>query len=138
MKSKVYINYIDSIICVSINAYQAMLNNGSYLGQCLPNCAMPPAARGVVDISDYIVGKQTLDVKVFNNPTQSNFRLYVYGDLYQKVSIRVMDMYGKVFTQMDNLNTEQEIRVGDSYIAGVYMVEVSQGNNRKVVKLVKQ
>ncbi len=126
-------------ICVSINAYQTLLNNGSYLGNCLPNCAMPPQTRGgVTDISQYLVGKQTLDVKVFNNPTQSYFGLFVYGDFYQRVSLRVIDMYGRVIDQKNNLNTEQEIRIGEGYIAGVYVVEVIQGVNKKVVKLVKQ
>ncbi|MDZ4793754.1 MAG: T9SS type A sorting domain-containing protein [Bacteroidota bacterium] len=124
-------------ICVSINAYQALLNNGSYLGNCLPNCEVP-ATRGVVDISNYIVGNQDFKVKVFNNPTETYFRLYVSGDLYEKISIRVSDMYGRVIEQKQNINSDEEIRIGDRYVSGLYIVEVVQGMSKKVIKLVKQ
>jgi hypothetical protein len=125
-------------LCVSMNAYQALLDNGSYLGNCLPNCVAPPQQKGIPAIKTNMVGKQYLDVKVLNNPSYTFFSLYVYGDLNQKVSLRVIDMHGRVFDQRNNLSTKQEIRLGDSYAAGVYMVEVMQGENRKVVKLVKQ
>jgi hypothetical protein len=124
-------------ICVSINAYQALLNSGSYLGNCLPNCEVP-ATRGVADISNYIVGNQELKVRVLNNPAENYFSLYVSGDLYEKVSIRVLDVYGRVIEQRQNIMPDQEIRFGDRFVPGSYMVEVVQGMSRKVIKLVKK
>ena len=36
-----------------------------------------------------------------------------------------------------NGKTFEEFKIGDRYINGVYMVEIMQGKNRKVLKLVK-
>ena len=62
-------------VCVSVNAVQALLNSGSYLGACLPSCEIPIQGRSSIG-SNYIteVGGG-LNVKVINNPTQSYFLL---------------------------------------------------------------
>jgi len=50
--------------------------------------------------------------------------------------LRVMDISGRII-ETKNVTADQTIRIGDNYRAGIYLAEVIQGNERKIVKLVK-
>ena len=127
-------------ICVSINSYQTLLNNGSYLGSCLPLCAIPPMARSAnSSISQYIVKDELFNVKVMNNPSETFFSLYIScGNFYNKISIRIMDITGRLIEQKDYITAGQEIKLGDKFKPGIYLAKITKGENRKTVKLIKQ
>jgi hypothetical protein len=127
-------------ICVSVNAYQALLDNGSYLGDCLPLCATPPYARsGNTSISEYFVKDGLFSVKVMNNPTETFFRLYVSGgNFYDNINIRVIDITGRLIEQKTFMNTDNEIKLGEKFFPGIYLAEITKGANQKTVKLIKQ
>ena len=50
--------------------------------------------------------------------------------------LRVIDISGKII-ETKNVTSNQTIRIGDNYRAGIYFAEITQGNERKIVKLVK-
>jgi Concanavalin A-like lectin/glucanases superfamily/Secretion system C-terminal sorting domain len=127
-------------ICVSVNAYQALLNNGSYLGECLPLCEMPNYARtGNISIADYIVRDELFAVKLMNNPTTTYFSIYIAGTKMDNIiNIRITDIAGKLITQITNAPSNKEIKVGESFTPGIYLAEIKAGENRKIIKLIKQ
>jgi hypothetical protein len=47
-----------------------------------------------------------------------------------------MDISGRII-EVKNVTANQTIRIGDSYRAGMYFAELMQGEERKIVKLVK-
>ncbi len=127
-------------ICVSVNAYQTLLNSGSYLGECLPLCETPTYARsGATSISEYIVRDELFSVKLMNNPAATFFRIYVSGgNMYDQVTIRITDINGRLMEQKNYNTSNTEIGVGSNFIPGIYLAEITQGQNRKTIKLIKQ
>jgi len=133
-------------VCVSVNAVQTLLNNGSYLGECLPLCALPPASYATRNIQDYIIknevkpvqpAKNTLDVKISPNPTENVFRIQVKSNGHEEILLRIVDMNGRVRIMEKRLSKDHVFIVGGELTGGTYMAEVIQGNNRQVYKLVK-
>ena len=127
-------------ICVSINAYQTLLNSGSYLGECLPLCEAPSFASSAANsISDYVVKDEPFAIKVMANPAKTYFRIYVSGgNRYDQVAIRITDISGKLMEQRNYNTSNTEIKVGSNFTPGIYLAEIIQGQNRKILKLIKQ
>jgi uncharacterized delta-60 repeat protein len=78
------------------------------------------------------------DVTAMPNPSHTYFKLEVQSpDKFEKLSIRIMDIAGRVIESKSNVAVDETIQLGEQYKAGTYMVEVKQGQNIKVIKLVK-
>jgi hypothetical protein len=72
------------------------------------------------------------------NPSHNSFKLRVQSlNKFEKLSLRIMDITGRVIELKSNVSVDETIQLGEQYKAGTYMVEVNQGNNIKVLKLVK-
>ncbi len=140
-------------VCVSESAAQVLINNGSYYGKCLPNCEIPVQGKTVPVITSNnqlpVPSKnkpviQTLkapiifDVIVANNPTHHSFELRVNTQGRKKISMRLFDMSGRTIELKQNVMPGEIINIGGGYISGTYFAEIVQGENRKIVKLVKQ
>lgn len=78
------------------------------------------------------------DVKVFSNPSQHQFALYLEDANNEKVRIIVYDGLGRQVKMFEKDNGNIPIHFGMDLKSGVYIVEVRQGDNRKTIKLVKQ
>jgi hypothetical protein len=83
-------------------------------------------------------GDNVFDVTAMPNPSHNSFKLKVQSsNKFEKLSLRIMDIAGRVIEMKSNVSVDETIQLGEQYKAGVYMVEVKQGNNIKVLKLVK-
>ncbi|MEO7523386.1 MAG: T9SS type A sorting domain-containing protein, partial [Ferruginibacter sp.] len=81
-------------------------------------------------------GQGTFDVQVFPNPTQSEFNVTISRRTTDKLIIKVYDVNGKQYMpEMSNSN--RIAHFGNDLKPGIYMVEVIQGSNRKITKVVK-
>ena len=89
------------------------------------------------EIVSLITGKENFDIKAFPNPSGSYFNLKVETGSNEKMSMRVVDITGRVIEEKQNLQPQQMIRLGDRYVNGVYIAEIIQGENRKAIRLVK-
>ncbi|WP_207492024.1 SdrD B-like domain-containing protein [Aridibaculum aurantiacum] len=81
-------------------------------------------------------GDQKLAVKVLNNPTRTAFQLQVLTIAPGAASLRVIDMAGRKIQEL-NVVPNKIISIGNAYKKGTYFVEVVQGEERKVLKLIK-
>jgi uncharacterized delta-60 repeat protein len=77
-------------------------------------------------------------VRVLNNPSQSQFTLNTQSGYNQLLSIRVMDNLGRVIERRNSVGANSTFTLGGNYRPGVYYVEATQGNERRMLKLVKQ
>ena len=77
-----------------------------------------------------------LTVKAYPTITSNYFNLVIESDKQEKIKARVTDLNGRT-VEMLNAVKGQVNRFGQGYINGMYFVEVIQGNERKVIKLVK-
>ena len=82
--------------------------------------------------------REYFDIKVFGNPSPTQFTLIPESSTDKPITIRVMDMNGKMLERRENIASGQLIRFGNNYKNGVYLAEITQGDQRKVVRLVKQ
>ena len=125
-QKKVYMCHNGNTICVSLNAVQAHLNHGDYLGQCT-------TSRSIV-IEEPVTDE--FRVNVYPNPSAGAFRIQVISKSMEAVSVKVMDLSGKVLTVNSNV-IKGSIVLGNELRPGTYLAEVIQGSSRQVIKLVK-
>ena len=77
-----------------------------------------------------------LTVEVSPNPSSSYFTLRVQSESEENVEVAVYTIGGKLI-QKQKGSISESYRFGDSYIAGTYVVKVSQGDKQVIVKVVK-
>jgi hypothetical protein len=81
---------------------------------------------------------QKLSVKVTPNPSESFFRLIAMSDDDKTpIKVRITDISGRVLEQHEKVNAGSLLQVGQSWRGGTYFAEVIQGDQRKVVKIIK-
>ena len=75
------------------------------------------------------------DVKVYPNPSYSDFTLEIIGQDYGNADVRIINSAGQV---IENFRfNDKAFRLGMEWRPGLYIVEVVQGLNRKTIRLVK-
>lgn len=85
-----------------------------------------------------VQGYKNFNVKVLGNPTFSYFKLKLESNkVNEKITMRIVDVNGRLIEVKQNLLSGQLIELGSRYNQGVYFAEVIQGDQRKVVKLIK-
>jgi len=107
------------------------LSHGDMLGTC--------GAASIItksSVEKETPGNGKLALAAMPNPSVKGFMLNVTGDATSQLMLRVMDISGRII-ETKNVTSNQSIRIGDNYRAGMYFAEVVQGNERKIVKLVK-
>jgi autotransporter-associated beta strand protein len=79
-----------------------------------------------------------LNVAIAPNPAVSYTNLTINADP-QKGNVRIIvtDLFGKVMETKEIAAGRNTIQLGNAYRPGVYVVEVRQGQDRKVVQLIK-
>ena len=102
---------------------------------------VPPITSGSVPVHE--VNQQNhvkgiFDVKVFGNPSPTGFVLKVETNNNESIKLRVLDILGRVVETRQSLQPDQMIRIGEMFRAGVYIAEITQGDKRKTIKLIKQ
>jgi hypothetical protein len=53
------------------------------------------------------------------------------------VNIRILDVQGREVNRLGNISANSIIQIGNKLNTGFYLAELVQGNERKIVKLVK-
>jgi hypothetical protein len=85
-----------------------------------------------------IVEGGDLQVSAYPNPAPKAFTLQLRSSNAQPLQVRVLDMAGRVVEAKQNIAANTSLSLGSGYRAGVYYVEIIQGTQRSLTKLVKQ
>ena len=124
----------------SLATYLDVLNN---LGCPLNNKGEPvsvsSAAAPVAAVAEVaeIAAVKSFSVSGYPNPSKSVFNIQIDGLTTNKAGIRVTDLSGRVVEVRSNIASNTIVKIGDNYRTGTYYVEVIQGSNKKLLKLVK-
>ncbi len=78
-----------------------------------------------------------LQVKALPNPSQVNFRLNITSNGREAIQLRVTDLQGRLVEARKLEGSAQQIKMGDNWRYGTYILEVIQGDQRKTIQLVK-
>lgn len=77
-----------------------------------------------------------LKISSYPNPTRTEFGLLVEGGSNEKISILVSSVDGRiVFNGIGTTN--KTYKFGNSFLSGLYIIKVIQGNNIQVLKVLK-
>jgi len=110
-------------------------NNGQYIA--FSSATNPPKSKLALSPGNDPF-KNKLQVSVMGNPSKSDFRLNFQSKSSEIISLRVLDATGKTILNQAGIQPNSIMRVGNDFSKGVYFVEVRQGTQRKVMKLLKQ
>ena len=110
-------------ICVSPNAVQTFLDNGSHLGPCTSN----NSSRSITDV--------VTPHFVINNPTQHEFTLRT-NNITGSFRLNVMDVLGRVI-ETKAIQGSGPLQFGGRYPKGIYLAIVVHNGESTVIKLVK-
>jgi hypothetical protein len=99
----------------------------------LPACSAPGFASNKIASASSSEG---LSVKVFPNPTTASFNLQVITADSKEVKVKIMDVQGRWMKTLE-VAPYQTVNIGNDLKAGVYMLETRQGEEVKMVRVVK-
>jgi hypothetical protein len=147
---KVYVCHNGNTISISTNAVASHIpgHPGDKLGGCseLP-CAVANSivsSRGAdghvaeaVTLQQVDIPQADFRVQVYPNPSAYDFSILVTSKSNEPVTIRILDLNGKVRSVQTQFSKINSIKVGNDLAGGTYFAEVTQGSNKHVVKLVK-
>jgi hypothetical protein len=84
-----------------------------------------------------IAAVTALEAKVMPNPTTTVFNLVIKGKATEPVTVRVTDVYGNLVQLNQKIGSSATLRLGERWTNGTYFVEVIQGTERKLLKVIK-
>ena len=118
-------------ICIEGGSVADHLAKGCRIDAC-PD----PGMVSIGSEPEHIAAGFTL--KAMPNPSTAFFNLKLESsNLTDKVSLRVLDVQGRLVEARDNLQPNQTLRLGDAYRPGIYFIEVVQGIQKSSTKLIK-
>ncbi len=81
----------------------------------------------------------SLSVKAYPNPSTNAFTIKINSNNQKdRISMRTIDIMGKLLELKDNLDPDQAITVGEKYKRGIHIVKIMQGQEQKTIRLIKQ
>jgi PKD repeat protein len=104
------------------------------LGQCGQD---PCSSQSRFMTSNKTIIGGSFTVAVLPNPAKTNFTLSIESNSDSPVSIRLFDVQGRQIERLGNLSANSIVKFGDKLNSGFYLAEIMQGDEKKIVKLVK-
>ncbi len=138
-------------IMTGLYLVEELYGSGKYItwngNPCLNQPAPRPfaASKGTINndktiaevTAEVAVKDDLFSVHVYPNPAVYDFSIMVNSKSNDLIVIRIIDWNGKVISEQRQFAKSNVIKVGSNLAGGIYIAEVTQGNSRKLVKLVK-
>ena len=145
--SKVYLCHLPpgnpgnaQTLSISVNAVSAHL--GNHPGDRLGKCDMMPCTTATAGKQEFATQTAAPEVKGFTiipmpNPSNDYFLISIGSKDPTPVTIRVINNLGLTIDMDRQIAPGSIIQIGHEYKGGTYYLQALQGDNRKVIKLVK-
>jgi hypothetical protein len=78
-----------------------------------------------------------LDVQAAPNPTNNSVNLSIHGEVKHPVTVSILDIFGQVIEKHERIGANAILKVGERWKNGIYFAVVVQGNQQKVIKIIK-
>jgi hypothetical protein len=93
-------------------------------------------AKSTTPISETAGSTDMLNVRVYPNPTTSNFNMQVITAGKESVRVRILDVQGRQIQSMI-VKPNETLRIGDALKSGAYFIEVKQGKQTQTTRVMK-
>jgi aryl carrier-like protein len=114
--------------------------NGAIKAQKLSNLVrngcVPPITKNTSTSRVPATLSTSMEVKVYPNPTTSQFNVQVKSSGTEEAVVRVLDVTGR-FIKSVKVSSNSNVNLGSDLKAGAYMLEVRQGKEVKTVRVMK-
>jgi hypothetical protein len=80
---------------------------------------------------------EILQADVVPNPSSTFFNVAIRGSNDLPVTIKIMDIFGRVVEKHERIAANTVLKVGSKWTNGSYYAEIIQGDQRKIVKILK-
>ena len=106
-----------------------------HLGACYAGCGtgakLSPSVQGQIIFAD------EAEVTAYPNPFNTELHVFIQAAKPEPISITVYDLSGRVVENVTDAETNTEITLGSSLASGMYLLQVKDGNTKKMLKIVK-
>lgn len=134
---------------ISVNAVSSHI--GAHSQDRLGSCAQPACgtvtnapqstnnkAQALTELTSLKSEEElAINVLVMPNPSAHIFTLKIQSKNNAPVQMRITDATGRAVESRANLGANSTLQVGSNFVSGTYYAEFTQGNQRKVVQLIK-
>jgi hypothetical protein len=120
----------DKSLCISASGVSDHLAHGCYLGNCGTLSSKNSSEIAKEETNEFTV-------IVAPNPSRTEFKISITGNPTEAVLVTIFDISGRKIKHFKT-NPGQTITTGSELKAGFYVAEITQGENKKTVKLIKQ
>lgn len=79
-----------------------------------------------------------LSVQVLPNQSLTYFDFKISSKSGNNVQLKVVDLLGRIIETKRSVQPNQMLRLGAFYTPGIYIVEVVQGVEKQILKLIKE
>ncbi len=79
-----------------------------------------------------------LTARAIPNPTADYFNIQTYSPKTDKISVTVTDQMGRSIEKIEHVVPGQSLQLGSNYLSGIYYVQLFQGPDIVILKLIKQ
>jgi len=121
---------------ITIADFLASYNNGLLTDGCHEPALTSAKQTTTMSESVGISSVNGFEVKIYPNPSSTDFQLKIATSNMENILIQVVDMYGRII-ETRNVNANSIIQLGDRYRPGTYFVRIIQREEHKEIKLIK-
>jgi hypothetical protein len=99
----------------------------------------PDTYNSSLSTTDFLQNVSTFEVIAYPNPYSSEFQVSLSSDTNNPIELQVYDLNGKLLEKrkFDSSKIADE-KIGSSYQSGIYIVVVTQGENKKALRVIKK
>ncbi len=119
-------------LCIGTDGVADHLAHGDKLGDCTTSFVggrMEATSIAVADGPEVIISP---------NPSTTSFNLQLKSDVSERITIKVMDIYGKPVEVKTQWADDLNFRLGYNYKPGVYFIDIRKGDSIKTMKWLKK
>lgn len=126
---KIVVCHKGNTLTIGYDGVADHLGHNDMLGSCELNAGRVTSAN--------MIEETDLGVKVLGNPSSNYFDIRIGNNTTNTTSLIVYDNLGRVVERKTSLQSNQIVRIGNSYHTGIYLVEIVQGTQKQTLKLIK-
>ena len=126
----------NSIILGETGQSYTGIANGNYAVELFENGCVDTSACVAITTVGILENNFSNEFKLYPNPTNSNFSIDL-GESYPTTSIIITDLLGKTI-QTNEFTNNQILNLKIDEPAGIYLLKIESGNQKVVIRLVKE